>query len=298
MKLSYILTAAIILATSVPVLSAQNSVENPDTLMIVQNPDRVIVREDSHQFTVEAVTNSADGEEQIETFVLEYPKNSVVKSSQRFVLPFGERHNNGLVISALGGLHFGFDGVAGHDRIATEMGKSFEIGISNVLAVRYAFNPNNDFGVGVGVNWRNYRMTGTQTCMTVNDGYLVQVPYDQDIEGKYSRIKVFSVGFPITYSHQFPFRAIGKANFSVRVGVILNWNSHASLATRWIDEQGRRATYTTDHIGHRKFTVDGYIECGIAPATSIYFKCSPQTLFDKGRGPQFHTFSTGISFFW
>lgn len=290
MKTRYILPSLLAVAASA---YAGEPVEQPDTLFMAQSPDRIVITENAQGLSVEALTDSVTS-----SFKVDYPENSVVKSSQNSWTAYRNR-TMVVDITALGGIHFGFDGMVGHDRMGSQMGKSFEIGIDNLLAGQFHFNHGRDkITIGLGINWRNYRMTGSQTRFVTDDTMMTTGPYPEGCEGKCSFIKMFSLGFPVMYAHSFPFKVVGNDPFTVHFGAILNWNSHASLQTRWLEADGTEAKYSNNHIGQRKFTVDIYASFSIARSTKVYFKFCPQTFFESGRGPEFRTFSTGITLFW
>lgn len=288
MKLHTILLALLPISVSAAELS--------DTVFTHKGNSQVTIIESAEGLTVK--TEGLPGENTPRTFTIDYPRDGVVKSKQSIKNPLkfnglGDGQNN---VMLLNGLHFGFCGLGGHDRPDIQMGKSFEIGIENLILYQRKLANCTALNIGMGINWRNYRITGTQTRFILDNGNITQGAYPEGCEGKYSHIKVFSLGFPITWYQTYPVSIFGKTDMATSLGVILNWNSHASLSTRYNTPDGIRAEYFNEHLGQRKFSVDLYAAVKIASHTGLYFKYSPQTLFKQGRGPACRTFSTGITF--
>lgn len=195
------------------------------------------------------------------------------------------------------GLHFGFTGaIDAPAEMNTQMGKSFEIGVDNLIYYGHSFGASgrNMIQVGMGINWRNYRMTGENRFDMDGDNVLV-TGYPEDAEGKFSRIKVFSLTFPIAYSYRTPVKALGKSNLGFKLSAMLNWNSHASMLTQYVLADGSKVKEKYDRIGQRKFSVDIQLGVQVAPAVCLYVKYTPFDLFKSGTtSPKFQTISTGV----
>ncbi len=286
------------LAMAFAALTAAADITQPaDTVISLNNVTKAVITENANGLTLDIDGVSGD-ENYHQTYSTPYGENVTVTSRQLDTMPLSlwrERQQDDVVV--FNGLHFGFvDAVDAPASMPTQMGKSFEIGIENIIAyVRYSADRSWSFSVGCGVDWRNYRMTA-DTRFVINDGVVSTGDYPEGTEGRFSRIKVFSLGFPILGQHRFNARMIGGERLAIKLGAVLNWNSHGSLLSEWTEVDGTKAKYTTNHIGQRKFSVDILGSVRVAPMTSIYVKYSPMNLFDKGRGPEFTTFSTGLSF--
>ena len=87
------------------------------------------------------------------------------------------------------------------------------------------------FSAGFGVDWRNYRTRDDVQFVLDGDEHLGLTGYDDGMRPKFSRIKVFSLTFPV----QYVYRA-GKFGFSL--GPVINLNTHASVLSKW-KEEGR-----------------------------------------------------------
>ncbi len=282
-------------------LSAQ-TVEEPDTVLNVENVTKVIVTESPAGLGLNIYGKEGDDDYQV-SFRQDYGDGLRVKTHQEFDNPkllktgiLGRRDRYPYIdVVMFRMVNFGFVEAEGAPAVMeVSMGKSYEIGMSNLISVEYNFSSGNLFGVGFGLNWTNYRMTGNN-CFVKADGNVAVGQYPDDVEGRFSRLKIFSMRFPVYYIHYFRgVKLIGGSNLGVRLEASFNYNSHGSLKTAWVDADGRDATYKTNSIGQRKFTVDFTATLKILPWVGLYARYSPMEVLADGRGPSFRTFTTGI----
>ena len=88
---------------------------------------------------------------------------------------------------------------------------------------------------------------------------------------------------------------LGK-DFSISAGAVVNFNTHASMKTKYILD-GEERTYTDDNIHQRKVTVDIMGQINFKEV-GLYVKYCPQDILDKTFGPAFNSISTGITLFY
>lgn len=191
------------------------------------------------------------------------------------------------------GLGFGFcsaPGVPGASGI--EMGKSFEISWLNIIAAQATNRFGNTFSIGVGINWRNYRTT-LGNRFTVTDGQVGIGQYPEGAEPRLSRIKIFSVQFPMLYGQRLPF-GVSKERMMLRFGPIFNLNSHASVLTAWRDGN-QSSEHKVNGMNVRPFTIDLFASLHVWDFVSLYARYSPYNAL-TGHHLNFHQFSTGILF--
>lgn len=192
------------------------------------------------------------------------------------------------------GLGFGFCSAPGAPGSAgIEMGKSFEISWLNILAVQATNRFGNSFSLGVGINWRNYRTT-LDNRFTVTDGQVTIDRYPEGVEPRLSRIKIFSVQFPLLYTQRLPF-GISKNRMSLKLGPIFNLNSHASVLTSWRDGKNS-SEYKVNGINVRPFTIDMFASLHVWDFVSLYARYTPYRALTGHHPLNFHQFSTGILF--
>ena len=297
----YILTLslAVVATTAATANEINNNVESVDTMLSVKNVNHVVITESPEGIRVGV--KGLDSDDQFQnSYVIPYESNAVIKSQQKFTMPFSllSKHFDN-VVGLLGGVHFGFTGAVGApDFMDTQMGKSFEIGLDDLIFYRYKFGvaKRNSVQVGMSVNWRNYRMTGESRFAMADDGSVIITNYPDATNGCFSRIKVFSLAFPVSYAYISPVKAIGKSNLGFKLSAIFNWNSHASMLTKYELADGTKVKENYDHIGHQKISIDMMLSVQVAPSINLYFKYTPYNLFKSGSGsPEFQTISTGIA---
>lgn len=298
MKKYILALSAAVFSAAAAAASTPDVTEPADTLLYVRNASRVVITESIDGVNVNVKGSGNDDNFQT-SCSLPYENDAVIKTHQSFSMPLSlmlSRSHD--MIGLFQGLHFGFTGaIDAPSAMDTQMGKSFEIGIDNLIFYGHSFGPSgrNMIQVGMGINWRNYRMTGENRFDMDGDNVVI-TGYPEDAEGKFSRVKVFSLTFPISYSYSTPVKAIGKSNLGFKVSALLNWNSHASMLTHYQLADGTKVKENYDRIGQRKFSVDIQLGVQVAPAVCLYVKYSPFDLFKSGTAsPKFQTISTGVS---
>lgn len=299
MKKYMLALAAATLSSAAAFADTADVVAEPvDTVLHVKNVNTVVITESASGVSVE-VKGIGDDDAFQTTCDIPYEKDGVIKTHQSFSMPLSlvlSRSQD--ILGMFQGLHFGFTGaIDAPAEMNTQMGKSFEIGVDNLIYYGHRFGASgrNMVQVGVGINWRNYRMTGKNRFDMDGDNVLV-TSYPEDAEGKFSRIKVFSLTFPIAYSYRTPVKALGKSNLGFKLSAMLNWNSHASMLTQYVLADGSKVKEKYDRIGQRKFSVDIQLGVQVAPAVCLYVKYTPFNLFKSGTtSPKFQTISTGVS---
>ncbi len=175
------------------------------------------------------------------------------------------------------------------DGMDVDMGASYEIMWENMLNFRYSLAGGAmQFSVGLGLNWKNFRMTG-RTCFVKEDNSLLLGAYPEGADIQFSRIKVFSLMVPFMY-HQRIYK-----NISFSAGPVLNFNTHASLKTRY-KLDGKKFKETNNHIHHNRVTVDLMARLSFR-AVGFYVKYSPCEVLNTDFGPKFTALSAGVTLF-
>lgn len=195
-----------------------------------------------------------------------------------------------------GGLGFGFvnapDAPAALD---LEMGKSFELSWLYLLAADFKFRPwSNSVRIGIGLDWRNYKTTGPARFLPDADGNLTIDSYPDNSCPHSSRVKVFSLCLPLTYTQYLPVNYPWGGRLAITAGAIACFNTHASVENSWTNDKGNRVTQSTSSIHPRRVTFDIFGAVNLSSWLSIYARYSPITILEPGCGPQFKSFSTGL----
>lgn len=258
-----------------------------DTVIDVRNAD-LIVSQDEQGLHIEV--NGQEGED---NFFYPYLVNTTYATQRTYTNPATIFHNNNFSISA-SGFSIGFvkalDAPAGMQQ---EMGKSLEISLDQIVSFQWKMSSKRDIlAVGIGVDWRNYRMTGVNRFVCDNNVVVIE-PWG---DGQYpvdSRLKTFSIQVPLSYVHNF-------SNFvKAGVAVILNANTYGSLKGHFLNEAGEKVQTFRGCTGEiNKFTVDFKATVQFCPFVALYCKYSPMNVFRNGHGPKFTPLSAGFTFFY
>ena len=113
--------------------------------------------------------------------------------------------------------------------------------------------------------------------------------YPEGADIQFSRIKVFSWAVPVMFTHET------KNDLRFSLGAIVNFNTHASLKTRY-KLDGESYKLTDNNIHQTPVTVDLQASFG-CKIVGIYVKYSPCKVLDTAYGPEFTALSAGIVLF-
>ncbi len=253
--------------------------EEPESLTIIEGADKV---------SVEVI----DQEGFPRGFAYQGGGNKLVKSSTRYNR-FRADCCGGWDVTT-NGLYFGFICTPGTSAsLSPDMGKSMEIGWLNIIAVERRLGMGWRMSLGVGIDWRNYR--STQGLVFESEGGNVKVS-DNPMEGyRFSRIKIFSVQFPLLWTKTFKRRSGLQPGLGF--GAIFNCNAHGSVKTSWKDERGKNRSITSDNIGQRKFTIDLYGELRLSDV-GVYVRYSPYKILTGTQVLDYRPLSVGVSLFY
>lgn len=176
---------------------------------------------------------------------------------------------------------FGFiSGVNQAEGVSIDMGQSYEMHWDNVLNARAKVGRRGMFTLGLGFDWRNYRMTNGNRFVEDETGHIT---ISDDTPVEFSRIHTFSLSVPLKYYHQ-----LGKHVY-LGVGPELYFTPHASLKDRYDSKNKMLDT----HIHHNRFSLDVGAEL-IVHGFGLYYKYNPFNVLDTNYGPKFSSMTVGI----
>ena len=210
-----------------------------------------------------------------------------------FTIPFvgkkdeDYKHRTQLCVGSFG---FGMvNAINASDGMKVDMGASYEFSLDHLLRFNYNVLPATSVSMGFGMTWRNYRMTGRTRFIKEGDK-LVLGAYPEGSDIKFSRLKVFSLTVPFMIN-----QSLGrKVVFSV--GPVVNFNTHASLKTRYT-LNGEKVKEKNNNIHQNRMTVDLMAKLRFN-SLGVYAKYSPSDMLNTDFGPKFRSFSTGITLFY
>lgn len=284
----------IILATALCATLTAGAQMMPDTVLRVDDAKKLLLLESPEGLKVEVQGNGKD------TVIFQpYEPDATVTSHQSAIagVPIPKfSTSDGRWDVTSGGLGLGMVQATGKPAgMRTEMAKSFEIQWLNILAVRFAATRSTKISLGVGVDWRNYRMTQPTVAFVPLPGHERGIglgTYPEGVQAKWSRIKTFSVGFPLMIRQQLPFNVLGKSRFSITAGAVFNINTFGSIKSCYVLDGNDTKRYA-DNVDLRRFTVDLMGIVSIAKDLGVYVRYSPMTVLEEP-SLQFHPLSCGL----
>ncbi|MCR4851989.1 MAG: hypothetical protein K5893_00170 [Prevotella sp.] len=290
-------TTILALAISVPAFSSIGedfANDDNDTLIVISPRKVTVITNDSLQ-TVRIEGRHDDYNFNYENTIQLVDSNYVSTLSLNsdrwdFSLPIGKKDEDNyyenVVTSNIG--VGGCMALNAPDNMDVSMNSSFEIFWT---IAQWNFTPkgtHHTFSMGVGVDWRNYRMSGGSWRFSKpDDDHVDIVPYGvADIRKQFSRIKVFSVQVPLLYGYRF------ANNFGLKAGPVLNLNVHSSLKTSY-KSNGEKFKESINNAHANLFTID-FMGIISNPIIDFYIKYSPCNVLKTSKAPKFQSLSVGI----
>lgn len=289
-----------ILSFIISALSFSSIAAQTDTL-VINHPQKVtIISNDSLQ---RVVVNGRQGEDDFHyqnTIRLvdgNYESNTSISRDHWELIPSlkvgkSRRDNDGLsyphytnVVTAHVGIGFTCPTHV-DERVDFSTFKSWEI-FATVLQLDHFLDrrERNKVSLGLGIDWRNYRMTDDQLFTKGPDGNVTVERFPLAYEPKFSRIKVFSLTATLRYEHEF------ADGFSIGFGPVVNFNTYASIKTRY-KFLGDKVKHMEKNIRQRPVTIDWMLNMTIADVP-FYVKYSNDNVLKDG-GVRFRSLSFGL----
>ena len=268
-----------------------------DTIIVVNNAKKVTIEKKRNSMFVK-VEGSDDNPDYFYSQRMEVDSTAAVIIEEKnadwdFNIPFinkkskTKKYRRNLCVGGFGfGVVNAMDAPEGMD---VDMGSSYELSLDHLLRFNYNILPTTSVSMGFGMTWRNYRMTGSTRFIKEGDKlFLGAYPEGADI--KFSRLKVFSLTVPFMIN-----QSLGrKVVFSV--GPVVNFNTHASLKTRYT-LNGEKVKETDNNIHQNRMTIDLMAKLRFN-SLGVYTKYSPSDMLNTEFGPKFRSFSAGITLFY
>lgn len=285
-----------ILTTLLLMVAATGMASTPNDTLVVEQPRRVtVVTGDSIQSILvegKAGNSNYTYQSKIELVDSNYTSTSAINSDD-FRFSIGPRRNTRQTpVTMEGQSHWmiGCNSAPGMPREADiHTFESWEMWWVVVDMVWQPWkNPHHKFSLGIGLDWRTWRMHADKRFQKSENGRLDVVDYPENSEPNFSRIKVFSINFPLRYQHYL------SNGCSWSFGPVLNFNLKSSLKTKYKLE-GKKHTETQNGVHQNKVTVD-LMYTVETPYFGIYCKYSPCHILDSGYGPKFHSLTLGLFF--
>lgn len=268
-----------------------------DTIIVVNQAKKVTI-EKKHNSMAVKVEGSAENPDYFYSQRMEVDSTAAVIIEEKnadwdFNIPFINKNSKTKKYRGnlcVGGFGFGVvNAIESSEGMDMDMGASYEFSLDHLLRFNYNVLPATSVSMGFGMTWRNYRMTGRTRFIKEGDK-LVLGAYPEGSDIKFSRLKVFSLTVPFMIN-----QSLGrKVVFSV--GPVVNFNTHASLKTRYT-LNGEKVKEKNNNIHQNRMTVDLMAKLRFN-SLGVYAKYSPSDMLNTDFGPKFRSFSTGITLFY
>lgn len=268
-----------------------------DTIIVVNQAKKVTIEKKHNSMSVK-VEGSEDNPGYFYSQRMEIDSTAAVIIEEKnadwdFNIPFINKNSKTKKYRGnlcVGGFGFGVvNAIETSEGMDMDMGASYEFSLDHLLRFNYNVLPATSVSMGFGMMWRNYRMTGRTRFIKEGDK-LVLGAYPEGSDIKFSRLKVFSLTVPFMIN-----QSLGrKVVFSV--GPVVNFNTHASLKTRYT-LNGEKVKEKNNNIHQNRMTVDLMAKLRFN-SLGVYAKYSPSDMLNTDFGPKFRSFSTGITLFY
>ena len=181
-----------------------------------------------------------------------------------------------------GGFVIGWNNASGID---VNMGRSVDIGWLNVIGTKFKTRWGQRITLGVGIDWRNYRLNSDQRF--VDDGDMLGIDaYPEGATSRLSRVKVFSLTMPLTIRQRL------FSTVDIFAGPVVNFNVHASVLTQYkVGEEKIKVSHTGIHPVPVTVDILGGVKWKFIGA---YVRYSPCNVLQERYAPAFTPFTTGI----
>ncbi|MEA4839866.1 MAG: outer membrane beta-barrel protein [Bacteroidales bacterium] len=168
---------------------------------------------------------------------------------------------------------------------------SYEVSINIFEKIMPVFRNNIGITTGMGFNSRKYYLDNNKHLVETN-GVTSAVPAPDDINYKYSRLKVVYLTFPLLIEFQPTF---GNNHTSyVAVGVVGGVKLLSSSKVKYKDAEGHTIRdVEAKGLNVAPLTLDYLVQAGIGDF-SVYAKYSPFNLFQQNKGPEVRPISLGL----
>ena len=296
MKSTFILIT-LLLNVAIPATAAGSMVT--DSVSKFSRPDSVMISHGDNSMKIE-IFGSGENPDYYYSYERTTSSNDneqIKESDWEFNLPiFAESKRGSSKKSTFsiesGGIGFGFvNAINAPSAMDVKMASSYEIFFNHIIAVRCRpWHNGTSFFMGIGIDWKNYRMTGGSRFVKDYGNKLILAPYADGSDPSFSRLKIFSLTVPVMFSQD-----LGK-HFTFNAGAVVNFNLHGSMKTKYTF-YGEERTYSDDHIRQQKVTVDLMAQLNYR-AIGCYIKYSPCDILDTYFGPEFNHLSAGITLFY
>ena len=143
------------------------------------------------------------------------------------------------------------------------------------------------FNYGLGFSWKNFAMTKGGMMTKDGEGNVQIGEWPEKSEPKVSKLRVFSVTFPLVFGVNV-YRGVG---FSV--GPVVNLNASSSIVDKYrLNDEKQKDKYKRAHCNLA--TVDMMFQLNFRDV-GVYAKYSPMNIMDTDYWPEFKHWAIGLT---
>lgn len=259
-----------------------------DTVKVINHPDKVSVVEKNGSVSLEVTGYDGDASKSY-NYTIKHDKDGNVKSTEtesrngRYGIILNKKEdNNGEEVERnfevfISGFYLGWGHTNAQGEFHGKTGKTFEVGILNVIGSGYKFGDRNRLSLGVGYQAKYYELKKDYYFTTSMAGGVLPNPtivsFPDEYKRRFSQMVVHTIQFPLLYAKGFGNR------FWAYAGGVMNWNCYAYTSRNYKVENTRINEMTTG-LHQRKITFDMLV--GIQHnGWGVYFRYSPQSVLKK-----------------
>ncbi len=289
---------ALALATALLAGINAQATESGDTVRVFNNPSKVTITQTKREANVEVKGYDKEDPAKTYQFRVRQDSDGLMTTSQRedndwdVRVPFKKKKTEPNKWEVFfNGVYVGWGKSRTTDDVKDFMGPTHEWGILNVIGVGYNFGGLNrnrlSLGVGYHSRWIYAKKDHQFESSPIDDAVVVMDKWGEGLERHNCEIELYTVQYPLLYNKGF------NDNVNVFLGGILNWNCYAQYHNTY-KVNNTKVDETTRGLRQRKVSFDAIAGINFG-AVGAYFRYAPQSMFEKGYGPQLdRTWTLGL----
>ncbi|MDE5870795.1 MAG: hypothetical protein K2H22_02465 [Muribaculaceae bacterium] len=276
----------------IPLFSfAQTIPESPDTVKIIDDPQRVTVSRTGDTTLIEVEKDTEYGKD-IFSYNVTVEDADDDESSFDLEIPFGigkekDRHDGYSRLRTsviLAG--YGYIGQRFNYSDKGNVKNSIEMGFKEFVGIRWSRGPYRpSFSTGIGLGRQEYHAQDGFAYAKVGSG-LVLLPVEPGASVRSTRLDVFNFQIPLMLTVP-----IG-CEVKFTLGGVACFNTYARAHTE-ISRGSTKIKTTYKGLQQRLFTAELTSSIGICDILGVYASWSPMTLFESPFGPRLKSWSIG-----
>lgn len=183
--------------------------------------------------------------------------------------------------------HVGFNQVL-DDGADYNLGRSTTLGF-NIGIEEFSVGANNGLWIGLGFDWRNYRIDDERWMLCTDKKVVIEQAPDT-VETDVARIRTFAFTIPIVYEWQ----DLGGKPFYIQLGVEPSIAPSAMLKTEYKVGTDKREM-KEKHLSHNILGCTGVFAIGYKD-WGLWARYTPTKVFSEKHGPELKTLSFGVQY--